>query len=406
MYNLIETMKYLFIIPNYHMKADSAALVSREYVNYLANKKDDVTVISFDNFHLSRELITKEDNVKVINLLDERSLKSKDKSYFELNKVKKMMIKLSCHFKRIGKIKTNEWPLDAVSYKKITKCLDKDYDILISESSPFYSHVLGSYLLKKGYVKKWYPILWDPYVYNATMPNRLCSRKKAAIKVLEKANRVYCSDGVISGNISNGFKPDYLSKSVTIKYPGLKEFPVIKKVKSDNKSLLYIGTFYEDIRNPKEMFKVLDNLPSEYKVKLYSKGCEEIVNKLSNRYELCEQVNKDKVPELILSSGIVINLSNLVTNQIPAKTFELISSGKPIINFYFSKEDPSLKYFKKRPLCFNLNLNDYSKDDVDRLIKFVKDNSDKSISFLEAIKDLKEYEHKEALTSFFDEITK
>ena len=105
-------------------------------------------------------------------------------------------------------------------------------------------------------------------------------------------------------------------------------------------------------------------------------------------------------------TNIVINLGNTVINQIPSKIFELISSGKPIINFYFSKDDPSLKYFAKRPMCYSFNLSDYSETDVDKLMEFIKENDSKTLSFEQSIKDLKEFEHQEALSSFFAEITK
>ena len=147
-------MKYLFIIPNYHQNADSTAIVSKEYVSFLLKENNSVTVLSFDNFNLVRKPIEKEDNLTVINLLDERSLKaykhSKEKSYFELNKFLRMTIQLKCKARRLFKVKTNEWPLDSMSYEKIIKYLDDEYDYIISTSSPFFSHVFASILKKKG----------------------------------------------------------------------------------------------------------------------------------------------------------------------------------------------------------------------------------------------------------------
>lgn len=407
-------MKYLFIIPNYHQNADSTAIVSKEYVSFLLKENNSVTVLSFDNFNLVRKPIEKEDNLKVINLLDERSLKaykhSKEKSYFELSKFLRMTIQLKCKARRLFKVKTNEWPLDSMSYEKIFKYLDDEYDYIISTSSPFFSHVFASILKKKGFSKKWVAMLWDPYVYNATMTNRLSIRKKAAKKTFKNVDKIYCSDGVIEGNISIGFKPEYLSKCFTIKYPGITPIEQDKNIKVNNHSLLFTGTFYPDIRNPKKMFDVLDKLGSEYSINLYSKGCEELVEEKTkqegSRYFLHPQVSKDKVSELIYSNSFILNLGNTITNQIPAKVFELISSGKPIINFYFDEKDPSLKYFNQRPLCFNLNLDCYDDNDINNLIEFVQKNEGKCLSFDESTKNLQEYKSENALNSFFEDIEK
>lgn len=402
-------MKYLFIIQNYHLSGDSTAITSKQYVRYLASKGEDVSVLCFDNFKLSRDLKTTEDGVKCINLLDERSIKalkySKEVDYFGLNPIQKAVIQLSAKLKRIGKIKTNEWPLDALSYKKIISHLDAHYDVLISVSSPFYSHVLASYLKRKGIADKWYAMLWDPYVFNYTMPNKLSGRKTAAIKAFKNVDRIYCSDGIINGNKKEGFEPEYLKKCSDIKYPGLKPLTKSEVKKSKDRVLLYTGTFYEDIRNPKEMFNILDKLPSEYHVHLYSKGCDGLVKqKLNDRYSLFEQVKPEEVAGLINNCNIVINLGNTITNQIPGKIFELISSGKPIINFYFSSDDPSLKYFDKYQLCYSLNLSSYTEDDVNELIKFIKENDNKTLSFIDATVNLCEYKSEVAIKEFFENL--
>lgn len=403
-------MSYLFIVQNYHINGDSTSITTKQYVRYLANKGEVVSVLCFDNYKFARETITFEDNVKCINLLDERSAKtlkySQEVDYFGLNPIQKACIQFSAKLKRIGKIKTNEWPLDALSYKDIINHLDEHYDAVISASSPFFSHVLASYLKEQGIADKWFAMVWDPYVFNSTMPNRLSERKSAAVKAFKNVNRIYCSDGIIEGNKREGFEPEYMKKCSEIKYPGLKPFPKSELNNSKEKVLLYTGTFYEDIRNPKEMFNILDQIPSEYRVHLYSKGCDELVNEKlkQEKYSLFEQVTPEEVVNLINNSNIVINLGNKITNQIPGKIFELISSGKPIINFYYSENDPSLKYFNRRPLCYSLNLSKYTKEDAEGLINFIKESDGKTLTYEEAVKDLKEYESEVAIKEFFENL--
>lgn len=144
------------------------------------------------------------------------------------------------------------------------------------------------------------------------------------------------------------------------------------------------------------MLHILSNLPATMKIKILGTGCRDIVTEESKKFKQDQLILLGPVPhqeclEEIEKSNILINLGNTVTNQMPSKLFEYINLGKPILNFYFTKEDMCLKVFKKYPLAFNFNLNDYTQDDIDEMIKFIEDNKNSSLSYNDATKGLSQY---------------
>ena len=50
---------------------------------------------------------------------------------------------------------------------------------------------------------------------------------------------------------------------------------------------------------------------------------------------------------LQLSADFLLNIGNIVTNQLPSKVLEYISTGKPVINFYKSAKCPAMALLKK-----------------------------------------------------------
>ncbi len=400
-------MKYLFIIPQYHAKGHSSNINTLMFLDALKTKGHDITILSLDNQKLEYPATEIVDGVKVISLIDSRdkgTLKlGKGKSYKELNPIFKAYIKYSSYLKRMFKNKTEEWPIDAVSYGLIRKYLDKEYDAIISTSHPFVSHVIASYLKRKGYAKKWVAFVWDPYVYNYTLSTKgIKQRKSTVLKAFNNVDRVYYLKGILGKNHKEGF---YLSNKETeneIVLPSLRKREVIAPLNNTVPTLLYAGTFYEDIRNPEEMFKVLLKIDSEFFMSIFYFGCQDIIDKYHQEFKgrivTNPIVDKEEIHRLESESSILINLGNSITNQLPGKTFELISSGKPIINFYFTEEDPALEYFRKYPICFSFNLNKYTDKDILDLEKFIKENINTNISFEEATKKLQS-ERSEAVIS-------
>jgi len=303
--------------------------------------------------------------------------------------------------KRFTRISTGYSSLDVLDYndlyKKIIK-INKHYDCLITFCMPFAFQIIGKELMERGIADKWYPIFLDAFVYNKCLAqSKINYRKKVAEKVLEKANHIFMVDGIVNENKKQGFNPDYHKNVTEIYIPILKEMSLPKMKKTTiKKTLIYAGLFYKDIRNPEKMLNILSKLSSECEVKIFGQGCEDIVSEKKNLFNKSSLnigglISHDECLKEISKADFLINLGNSITNQMPSKVFEYISFGKPIINFYFTEEDMCLDVFKKYPLAFNVNVNNYTKEDIEKLNKFINENNGKLLSYEEATKNLKDY---------------
>ena len=86
--------------------------------------------------------------------------------------------------------------------------------------------------------------------------------------------------------------------------------------------------------------------------------------------------------KLLFASDFLVNLSNSVRLQAPSKLLELVSTGKPVINFYFH-QDSGYHIIEKYPLGININ-NKQSFDDIfTSVTNFIENNKGKAISFAE-----------------------
>lgn len=300
------------------------------------------------------------------------------------------------------------------TYKQIVdllKSTGNDYDIIVSTCYPFTLHIIASQLLNIYKNAKWYPVFLDPFVHNFCLPKKeINKRKKIANKVLEKANKIFMVRGIKEENESRGYVPPYHEKVTSISLPNLKDLTSERKNASlDKISLTYAGVFYKDIRNPKKMFEILGKIGDGFELNLMSRCCEKLVKKLINKTKNIKINNygylkREECLKILDDTNILVNLGNTITNQTPSKVFEYIGMGKPIINFYFDEKDTSLFYLKKYPLCYNINVNNYTSEDVEGLREFCLKNKDKKLTYSEATVNLKEELAEAICKKFYNEV--
>ena len=85
---------------------------------------------------------------------------------------------------------------------------------------------------------------------------------------------------------------------------------------------------------------------------------------------------------------ILVNIGNISTLQAPSKTLELLSTGKPIINFYFT-EDTQFEMIEKYPL--GLNVKNQEEGAVEKVSGFCSKNKGKILPFDEVEKLYPDY---------------
>lgn len=150
-------------------------------------------------------------------------------------------------------------------------------------------------------------------------------------------------------------------------------------------SLVYAGGFYKEIRNPEFALSSL-SLVANMRLTMYlHKGdCDDIVERfLSNRIlRKCVVGRKEYIDILKYKCDILVNVGNKSSLQAPSKMLELLSTGKPIINFSFSK-DSQYEMIEKYPL--GINIMDQDKDAPYKITEFCKRMKGKKMQFEEIL---------------------
>ncbi len=396
--------KILFIVDQYYPESSANTHCLDNIIDVFKRKDLEISVLA----HNIRADINFKcvDNIKIFKFdTYATKLYSKGKSvnYSQESKLKKLIRKIKWGLRfafKLNRPRTENVYIDYMDYKKTIKLLrehEQNFDYIVSISAPFGLQVLGSKIHKAYKNSKFFPILLDPFVYNYTLQqdNKIViKRKKTVENCFKFASKIFMQKGIRENNQKQNYYPQYHEKVVDISLPNLVD-RTKNSIQANNEKIemTYAGLFYKDIRNPEKMLDILSTFNEQFKLVLIGEGCEEIVENKKSLFNRCEidvlgKKQKTECDQLLNKSNILINLSNSIVNQVPSKVFEYIGLGKPIVNFYFSEDDPSLNYFKKYALCFNLNLNNYTEKNIQELKIWCLKNQNKQLTFEEATTNL------------------
>lgn len=242
---------------------------------------------------------------------------------------------------------------------------------------------------------KWINIVTDPFTHFADYYPILVNKKRRKkrnwnneLDIYNKADYTYVIEDLYD-NVLNEFQQPkekiycmhFSLENLRLKYP-----PKEARSASDYIKLIYAGRLYKIIRNPQYMLDVISGIPS-VKLDMYVLGheCDDIVSKyLSDNITLNPGADRELYENMICNDyDVLVNIGNNCNNQSPSKMYELLSTGLPIINFYYYK-DSQYDIIEKYPLGINVGRED--KEAVEKVAYFCKEMSGKRLSFEEVEK--------------------
>ena len=183
------------------------------------------------------------------------------------------------------------------------------------------------------------------------------------------------------------------------------EFPMVKETTKDsikfgiNDGLIhcaFVGTLYRDIRPPRNAIQKIAKINNPNIIFDFYGFGQELITELAeyssakDRIKLHGSVSSEIAEEIELKSDFLVNIDNTVISQVPSKIFEYISTGKPIINFYFNSDSTILNYLKNYPLCINILMDGRADSSTEAMELYILENKGKTIPF----KNIKEIYYK------------
>ena len=290
--------------------------------------------------------------------------------------------------------------------------LRNDYDRLISVSLPFTGHLVGWRIKKDRPGLNWLVDIGDPFCFMDTTPvnNRLLYKRlnyRVERSVLGSSNAIAVTTRPTLERYLDLF-PELTDRMHVI--PPLAPpvgpsseppfFPKDGKIR-----LVYAGRLYRNIRNPDvllSIFAKISRLPGGERLELHFFGSLHDIRQnfrpyadlIGSRIHIHGLTDRETTIAAMQSAGILVNIGNTTSYQLPSKLIEYASLSKPIINIAHGEQDSSIAFLKTHPAAFNVLAGDREPDlaglmrfiqtppaiDKNRLEKFMREYSLKQVA--------------------------
>lgn len=135
---------------------------------------------------------------------------------------------------------------------------------------------------------------------------------------------------------------------------------------------LYAGALSKTIRNPSVVLSLFSSIPEVQLLFHVSGDCGDILDKYkhNNNIEIRGLLSReDYVKTILYNADVLINIGNSTQLQAPSKFFELLSTGRPIINFYYQK-DACFDKIELYPYGINISIIQPQHDDINKIKNF------------------------------------
>jgi len=242
-------------------------------------------------------------------------------------------------------------------YNELVKIDDK-IDIIIPACLPFEGIVAAiKFKNEHSNESKVIPFLFDKFSANSTLHRTESNKRKKFTTHISLERQMFgkCDKILFVESWDkhlHEYFSEYIDKFIQVEHPLIKQVVSNENIVYDHErvNIVYTGALYKKIRSPLSALKLFSKLIEEDKritLHLYITGdCNSVVNSYSEKYPdniiNHGSVQTDTAKAAIISADILLSIGNSDITQLPSKIFEYISTGNPIMHFYFNKKDPVL----------------------------------------------------------------
>ena len=357
-------------------------------IDELINKGNDVTVLSgTDSEGIEKNYkILYFGNKQFSSNVNKIRQNSQDSSNNSIKKISYSILKKIYRFL----FKTFSWPDYAMFWAftiyKNRKRIENNFDIIISVSLPFTSH-LCAHILKKRINAQWYMDIGDPFTLKTNSPenNKIIYsylNKFFERKFYQNASKIIFTHNEAAELHKKKFKID--NSKIVIGYPiaSLNE-DIIKNSLSFNYKdtplkIGYFGAFTKSIREPDNYITNIanslgDKTKHEWYINEESKKYFSSINDITLHQFLEILPRKQALDVMVNKIHILLSIGNFNKYQMPSKVIEYLSLGKPVLHYAEIIDDPLYNFEK---LFDNLKIinSKTTKNELEIYFEYIKEN--------------------------------
>lgn len=265
-------------------------------------------------------------------------------------------------------------------YKDLYHCLNKldeknHYDYLMCVSGNYSTAFCGA-LFKEKRNFKLITYLTDPLLENPIYSGKKEKYKKDDFNYIYSKSDCFVVTPIIYDNMKQK------EKALPLEFPSFFEKEIYTKDENnivfDNakKNLLYTGLFYQSIRSPDYLMRLISEMPDSFVLHVCGKIQQNYISKYKELAEAKKVLFHGNLSHQLLFNAIhdcdfLVNIGNSVSTMLPSKLISYISTGKPIINLVKKNDCPTLSYLSNYPDYLNIFESDDFEKNKRLLMSFV-----------------------------------
>lgn len=224
----------------------------------------------------------------------------------------------------------------------------------------------------------------DPYTTNTTLPEKGKEKRAAFEKKLHESFDLVLTTEMIKKEMT-GFFP--MGKNVvSCNFPNITDRTGGEGNTTGQIRCLFCGAMYA-ARNMDFALEVMDAISKanpEIFFDFYVLGDTSAVKAASEKnsnIRLFAPVSPTEIFGIMQSHDVLINIGNVMTNQVPSKIYDYISTGRPILNFLCNKDCPTVDVLRNYPLSLSLHSSVPVNEAAEEVSAFIKANAHKRESY-------------------------
>lgn len=242
------------------------------------------------------------------------------------------------------------------------------YDLIVAGSGGYTAQIIAKQCAMNSSVD-FISVFFDPPVpYNVVFNRRKIYYKKFCfidLDVQKRSKAILLDEAIYNAMNISPSNVKYYKVGIPLM--------VKRHIGFDNvvpQSIAFIGTLYEDIRNPGYSIELLSSL-SGIGIDFYGNKLTAIVLEKYQRegFRYCGEIPHKDVGSVVERYHYLLNISNDNTSQIPSKLIEYVSYRKPIINVVKTRKDPTVAFIER--YGYGINIIESEKDNLERLRAFL-----------------------------------
>lgn len=262
-------------------------------------------------------------------------------------------------------------------------------DRIIVITSPFYVARAAAKAVRDIELV-WYQL--DPNYSNTTLAYKDIKNLLEEEKALYERVKFAVIPKLVYEENQQGQLATYISKMKAADFPNvrqLKRYSPTDEVVFDSEkiNIVFVGTFYEDIRSPESLFELVKRIKDErFVFHVIGGGCveqlEECAKKQKGKFIYHGYRSLEASINAMQNASVLVNVDNTAKNMLPSKINDYISACRPIVNLYPHQDSDSVKYLNGYGLCLNVYTGEGITDEkIEQIEYFCLDNYAKSEDF-------------------------